>query len=77
MTGLRNLPVDLMESWFCFLGRILKDLNRQPIMWDDHFSQRMFATKHCPNATQARLELMSSRAKGLDRASLEDGLSHR
>ena len=52
MTGLRNLPVDLMESWFCFVGRVLKDLKRQPIMWDDHFSQRIFATKHCPNATK-------------------------
>lgn len=50
MAGLRNIPVDMMEVWFCAVGRILKELGRQPIMWDDHFSQRLTATKLCPNA---------------------------
>ncbi|CAK9043065.1 unnamed protein product, partial [Durusdinium trenchii] len=52
MAGLRNLAVDLMESWFCAVGKILKELDRQPIVWDDHFPQRLMATQLCPNASK-------------------------
>eukprot|EP00913_Durusdinium_trenchii_P011455 g10756.t1 len=37
MAGLRNLAVDLMESWFCAVGKILKELDRQPIAVADDF----------------------------------------
>ncbi|CAJ1422368.1 unnamed protein product [Effrenium voratum] len=50
MAGLRNLGPDIMESWFCIVGKILKELGREPIMWDDHFAQRFAVSRQCPDA---------------------------
>ena len=30
-----------------------QELDRQPIVWDDHFPQRLMATQLCPNASKA------------------------
>eukprot|EP00931_Biecheleriopsis_adriatica_P003975 TRINITY_DN105715_c0_g1_i1.p1 TRINITY_DN105715_c0_g1~~TRINITY_DN105715_c0_g1_i1.p1 ORF type:complete len:1063 (+),score=236.81 TRINITY_DN105715_c0_g1_i1:23-3211(+) len=52
MAGLKNLGPDVMEAWFCLVGRILRDLGREPIMWDDHFPERQTGkvTKMCPDS---------------------------
>ncbi|CAE7255571.1 nahA [Symbiodinium sp. CCMP2592] len=50
--GLRNLGPDILEAWFCAVGKILKELGKQPIMWDDHFENRPWCTRLCPNAEE-------------------------
>jgi len=51
MVGLSNLGPDLMESWYCHLGQLLKSLNRSMVMWDDHFKDRQWqVTQTCPGA---------------------------
>eukprot|EP00930_Biecheleria_cincta_P018895 TRINITY_DN14576_c0_g1_i1.p1 TRINITY_DN14576_c0_g1~~TRINITY_DN14576_c0_g1_i1.p1 ORF type:complete len:1012 (+),score=156.79 TRINITY_DN14576_c0_g1_i1:83-3118(+) len=54
MAGLRNLGPDIMEAWFCIVGRIMKKLGRTPIMWDDHFPERErgMVSKLCPHAEE-------------------------
>lgn len=53
MAGLKNLGPDILESWYCFIGNLLKKLGKTPIMWDDHFATRQYhVSKKCPGAEE-------------------------
>lgn len=50
MLGLDNLRHDVMEAWFCFVGNLLREKGRTPVIWDDHMPYRRYVTRKCPNA---------------------------